>query len=61
MRKPAPSGASAQPELRRIPVVVLTTSQAEHDILTGYDLHANCYIRKRMDLDELLAALKSAR
>ena len=39
--------------LRRIPVVVLTTSSAEQDILETYDLHANCYITKPVDLDEL--------
>jgi CheY-like chemotaxis protein len=39
------------PELRRIPVIVLTTSQAEQDILKSYDLHANCYITKPIDLE----------
>jgi len=37
------------PLLRRIPVVVLTTSKAEEDILRAYDLHANCYITKPVD------------
>lgn len=40
------------PALRRIPVVVLTTSQAENDVLACYDLHANSYITKPVDLAE---------
>src|SRR5690348_12853241 len=36
----------ADPDLRRIPVVILTSSQAEEDILKTYDLHANCYVTK---------------
>lgn len=36
--------------LRRIPVVVLTSSEAEEDILRSYDLHANCYVRKPVDM-----------
>jgi len=47
------------PHLRRIPVVVMTTSQAERDIVTSYDLHANCYVCKPVDLDLFLAAVKS--
>ena len=42
----------ADPELRRIPVLVLSTSKAERDILTCYDLHANCYLTNPVDLDE---------
>ena len=38
-------------ELKRIPVVVLTTSNAEQDIINSYDLHANCYINKPVDFD----------
>ena len=45
-------------DLRRIPVVVLTTSQAEHDIFKAYDLHANCYIRKRLDLDHFMMVIQ---
>ncbi len=41
-------------ELRRIPVVVLTTSQSQTDVQRVYDLHANCYIQKPVDLDEYL-------
>ncbi|MBI1422896.1 MAG: response regulator [Gammaproteobacteria bacterium] len=44
----------ADPVLRVIPVVVLTTSEAEEDILKSYDLHANCYITKPVDLDRFL-------
>ncbi|GMV41022.1 MAG: two-component system response regulator [Myxococcales bacterium] len=39
------------PELRRIPVVVLTTSEDEADVLEVYQLHANCYVTKPIDLD----------
>jgi CheY-like chemotaxis protein len=45
--------------LRRIPVVVLTTSQAEEDILKTYDLHANCYITKPVDLDQFIQIVQS--
>jgi two-component system, chemotaxis family, response regulator Rcp1 len=45
-------------DLRRIPVVVLTTSQAEHDIFKAYDLHANCYIRKRLDLEHFMMVIQ---
>lgn len=38
-------------ELRRIPVIILTTSNAEQDILKSYDLHVNCYINKPVDFD----------
>jgi chemotaxis family two-component system response regulator Rcp1 len=49
----------ADPDLRRIPVVVLTTSTAEKDIMESYDLHANCYIAKPVDLDQFLDVVKS--
>ncbi len=45
--------------LRRIPVVVLTTSSAEKDILKAYDLQANCYITKPVDLDTFSSVLRS--
>jgi CheY-like chemotaxis protein len=48
----------ADDHLKRIPVVVLTTSAAEHDILTSYDLHANCYITKPVDLDQFLKVVQ---
>ncbi|MBN1310670.1 MAG: response regulator [Anaerolineae bacterium] len=41
-------------KLKRIPVVVLTTSEAERDILHTYDLHANCYITKPVDLEQFI-------
>jgi CheY-like chemotaxis protein len=49
----------ADPELRRIPVVVLTTSEAERDVLAAYELHANAYIVKPVDLDQFLAVVRS--
>lgn len=45
--------------LRRIPVVVLTTSRAEEDIVRAYDLHCNCYIAKPIDLDQFIKVVKS--
>jgi len=47
------------PSLRRIPVVILTTSQAEEDILNTYDLHANCYITKPVDFNQFLKVVRS--
>jgi two-component system, chemotaxis family, response regulator Rcp1 len=47
------------PDLRRIPVIVLTTSRAEEDVFRTYDLHANCYIPKPLDLDEFITVVKS--
>lgn len=49
----------ADPELRRIPVVVLTTSKAEEDILRTYDLHANCYVTKPVDLDQFINVVRA--
>ena len=49
----------ADERLRRIPVVVLTTSSAELDILRTYDLHANCYITKPVDLDQFTTVLRA--
>ncbi|MGA2245060.1 MAG: response regulator [Verrucomicrobiota bacterium] len=46
-------------DLKRIPVVVFTTSQAEEDILRSYDLHANAYITKPVDLGQFLKVLQS--
>ena len=45
--------------LKRIPVVILTTSTAEQDILKTYDLHANCYINKPVDFDQFLTVVKA--
>lgn len=47
------------PDLQAIPVVVLTTSEAEKDILVSYHLHANCYIIKPLDLNEFSKVVKS--
>lgn len=49
----------ADEELRTIPVVILTTSRAEQDILKSYNLHANCYITKPVDLDQFITVVKS--
>jgi CheY-like chemotaxis protein len=45
--------------LKRIPVVILTTSEAERDILQTYYMHANCYITKPVDLDQFITVVKS--
>ncbi|MHC9544471.1 MAG: response regulator [Vulcanimicrobiota bacterium] len=45
--------------LRRIPVVVLTTSKAEDDIIQTYSDHANCFITKPVDLDQFIEVIKS--
>ena len=45
--------------LKTIPVVVLTTSSAEQDILRSYNLHANCYITKPVDLEQFVHVIKS--
>lgn len=45
--------------LKRIPVVVLTTSQDEQDVLKSYNLHANCYITKPVDLDQFVRVVRS--
>ena len=46
-------------DLKRIPVVILTTSKEEEDILRSYNLHANCYITKPIDLHQFLKVVKS--
>jgi len=45
--------------LRRIPVVVLTVSDTEEDILESYNLHANCYISKPLDIDKFIQVVRS--
>ena len=45
--------------LKTIPVVVLTTSRAEQDVLRSYELRANCYITKPVDLEQFIAVVKS--
>lgn len=49
----------ADEELRRIPVIVMTTSKAEQDIHRAYNLNANCYITKPVELDEFLNVVRS--
>jgi CheY-like chemotaxis protein len=46
-------------DLKRIPVVILTTSNAEEDILKTYQLHANCYISKPVDMEQFIKVVKS--
>lgn len=48
----------ADPELRVIPVVVLTTSEAEEDILRSYSLHANAYVSKPVDFDRFIDVIR---
>jgi CheY-like chemotaxis protein len=48
----------SDPDLARIPVVVLTTSSAEEDILRSYQLHANAYVTKPVDLDQFMSAVR---
>ncbi len=48
----------SDPDLARIPVVVLTTSSAEEDILRSYELHANAYVTKPVDLDQFINAVR---
>jgi two-component system, chemotaxis family, response regulator Rcp1 len=47
------------PDLKRIPVIMLTTSCAEKDILASYDNHANCYITKPVDLDRFMNVVRT--
>ena len=53
------SDIKSDPELKRIPVVVMTSSTAGEDVKRCYNLNANCYITKPMDFDDLVAAVKS--
>ncbi|MEM7655501.1 MAG: response regulator, partial [Bacteroidota bacterium] len=47
------------PKWKMIPVVVLTTSEADQDILKSYELHANCYITKPVDINQFIEVVKS--
>lgn len=49
----------ADPYLRQIPVIVLTTSEAEQDIERAYELHANCYLTKPFDINEFVRKVRS--
>ena len=46
-------------DLKHIPVVVLTTSEAEEDVLKSYSLHANCYVTKPVDLEKFIHVVQS--
>lgn len=46
------------PDLMRIPVIIMTTSSAEQDIFAAYNLHANCYITKPIELDDFIDAIR---
>lgn len=48
----------SDPELRRIPVVVLTTSEAEEDVLRSYSLHANAYVTKPVDFQRFIEVVR---
>ncbi len=48
----------ADEDLKSIPVIILTTSDAEEDIVKTYSLHANCYIRKPVDLSQFIKVIK---
>ena len=52
------SAIKDDPEFRRIPVVVLTTSDAEEDILRSYDLHANAYVTKPVHFDRFIEVVR---
>jgi len=47
------------PVLKRIPVVVLTTSKAEEDVMRSYNLYANCYVTKPVDLEQFIHVVRS--
>ena len=49
----------ADPDLKRIPVVVVTSSAAEEDVVRSYDLHANCYITKPLELDNFVQVVRA--
>jgi chemotaxis family two-component system response regulator Rcp1 len=53
------SEIKAEPALKSIPVVVLTTSTAEQDVLQSYQLQANCYISKPVDLEQFIKVVRS--
>ncbi|MFI3154791.1 MAG: response regulator [Methylococcaceae bacterium] len=49
----------ADASLKRIPVVIITSSEAEQDILKTYDLHVNCYVNKPVDLEQFIKVVQS--
>lgn len=52
------AAVKADEDLRRIPIVILTSSEADEDVFGAYDLHANAYIRKPVDLDQFVEAMR---
>ncbi len=48
----------SDPDLRRIPIVVLTTSSSDEDIVRSYDLHANAYVTKPVDFDQFMSVVR---
>ena len=53
------SQVKSDEDLRRIPIIVLTTSEAEEDIVRSYDLHANAYVTKPVDFNRFLQVIQS--
>ncbi len=53
------AAVKADPDLKRIPIVILTVSQAEEDIIKSYNLHANCYITKPLDLEQFMRVVSA--
>lgn len=49
----------SDPDLKRIPVVVVTSSAAEEDVIRSYDLHANCFVTKPIDLENFVKVVKA--
>jgi len=49
----------SDPALRSIPVVVMTVSKAEEDIIKSYDLHANCYVNKPVDFEQFMRVVRT--
>ncbi len=53
------AAVKADESLRSIPVIVLTTSNAEQDVLKAYELHANCYLTKPIDMEEFIQKIRA--
>ena len=48
----------SDPKLKQIPIIILTTSEAESDVIKSYELHANCYITKPVDFEKFITVVK---
>ena len=59
MSNTKPDNIIADPDLRRVPVVILTTSEADEDVAAAYDLHANAYVRKPVDFEQFVQAVRA--